>query len=109
MTPDVRAALEASIKHWTDNVEAQRPQEASTRSSQCALCQHFKDPDGQIDCTECPVMLHTGEESCEYSPYYEANDALQVWSSRPESSAARAKRRKAATAQRDFLKSLLED
>ena len=66
MTPRVRKALEASIKHWERNVTGKT---STIGSKNCALCRLFITK----DCVGCPVRNRTGKPFCDGSPYPIAN------------------------------------
>ncbi len=103
-------ALEASIKHWRENVKAETPDDVLTGCENCALCAEFY----SLDCKGCPVYLRTGGIVCRGSPYDAAYVALRgEWihvnpDDKPAWLAARDKFRKAAQADVDFLISLRE-
>lgn len=63
-----KEALEASIRHWEENVAAETPYDASTSGRECALCGLYYDR----DCKGCPVFERTGYECCELTPYENA-------------------------------------
>ena len=96
-----REALEASIKHWQENVAAVTPDDASTNGEDCALCDLFF----EYDCIGCPVRERTGEEDCLDSPYHLANNAYGEWYFHNDED-SKAAWRKAAQAELDFLISL---
>lgn len=100
-------ALEASIKHWEENVAAETRYGTSTGPSECALCRLFWE---KTKCDGCPVFARTGHVDCDSSPYVEADSARRAWNAaRPESEAAmKARWRTAAKAELDFLISLRE-
>ncbi len=96
-----RDALEASIKHWQQNVDAETPDVASCLSEDCALCQAFP----YEFCDGCPVSEKTGMAECGQTPYLNALLAWIDWkliNSADNLHAFRA----AAQAELDFLTSL---
>ena len=99
------AALKASIMHWTENVQAETPDQTRLGQDHCALCQAFP----RVDCMGCPVMKKTGQPGCDGSPYIDVMDAHAWWEDAPDSPEARAEWVTAATAERDFLVSLLPE
>lgn len=107
MNKRTRKALEASIKHWKENRQAETPHQVSAYSDSCPLCELFiysrppEDP-----CTGCPVMEKTGHRLCVHSPWKAASRALEAW--RLLSTWRRAFRA-ACTREIKFLKSLRED
>lgn len=94
------AALKASIQHWDDNAQAETPGEASADADDCALCGLYL----KRDCSGCPVAEKTGKECCHGSPYSAAHSALCDWD---DGTGDGGTFRAAATAERDFLISLL--
>ncbi len=77
MKKETRIALEASIKHWEENVAATDISEVSVDESDCALCHRFQgiedcytDEDGEIE--RCPVYVRTDFADCEKTPYMNA-------------------------------------
>lgn len=98
-------ALEKSINHWEHNLAAQTPGAASVSGLRCALCFIFaRKQDGH--CDGCPVMIRTGAENCDGSPYEQAAIALYGWSIRPFDLGYRQVWRVAAQKELDFLVSL---
>lgn len=104
MDDETRAALEASIRHWEENLAAETPDGVSIGPDNCALCDMFLYDD--VSCGKCPVAQRTGFGGCNYSPYENAEDALEDWDEYPNDEEYRATWRKAAQAELDFLKSL---
>ena len=108
MDEATREALEASIAHWKDVAQATDPRTARIGGNYCTLCTLFR----RDDCNSCPVMVRTGRDSCEKTPYRAALDALRAW----QTAAARGNRglrrddgtafRAAARAEIEFLESL---
>jgi hypothetical protein len=104
-----RAALDASIKHWEENVAAETSDQASIPYRHCALCTKF-DSDEETEatrCTRCPVYRRTKRQLCEGTPYKAAWDALEAWCfAGDKNAAARSAWMAAAQAELDFLISL---
>ena len=122
MDEKTETALRASIKHWEENVAAEKPSEASALGSSCALCIKFNNRDG---CEGCPVA-EAGHPACAGSPWEDAYETLALWRAAvanekeghiglgaaiaamvPASTEAPENWRKAAQAELDFLRSLL--
>ena len=104
MSKQAADALELSIVHWQENVEAETPEAVRISGAACALCIKFY---GDGDCDNCPVKAKTGEDRCFGSPYYNARNALDKWQfDRTQVNAALW--RTAAQAELDFLISLRE-
>lgn len=99
-TPEVREALEASIKHWEENRDVSTPIDVSYSSEDCALCQLFF----YNHCIGCPIQERTGRALCEDTPYEDAVDAHSAWKN---GYASQKDFQAAAQAEVDFLKSLL--
>lgn len=99
MTPEALKALKESIKHWEENVAAEKPNDASIRWLDCALCRNFF---VNGDCFGCPINDITGR-SCGGTPYFDAEAALFLWR---KGDGDVALWRTAAQAELDFLKSL---
>ena len=99
-------ALDGSIKHWLENVEAKCPSQIKTGSAYCDLCHLF----WSEGCRGCPVMTRTGVTKCYNSPFDAADEALEAWlackAATPEWHAARDVWREKAQAQLNFLISL---
>ena len=108
MTPEAAKALEASIKHWEENAVAERPEDASTQGSDCALCAKFnREDDDETYCIHCPVFKHTNKRLCAYTHYLGASLSLHEWKNSPTEHnrlAFQARARKEV----EFLKSLRE-
>jgi hypothetical protein len=100
------AALEASIKHWQENVAAETPLSTSTDGDDCALCAEFN-REIFVDCNGCPVRGKTGYRFCVGTPYHKANSARDEWLDADNKSALSVWRA-AAQAELDFLISLRE-
>lgn len=94
-------ALNASIKHWEENVAAEKPEDATFSPNDCALCRIFFE---EIFCGNCPVAVRTGQGCCGGTPYYDAVDAHEDWQ---DCVGSRAAYREAARRELAFLKSLL--
>jgi hypothetical protein len=102
-------ALEASIRHWEENVAAETPHDAGVWSDSCALCSEFlKENDDSyiVRCFGCPVYQRTGHHECSRSPYGAARNAWEHWVSESEVPEARDDFRRRAQAELDFLVSL---
>ena len=99
-----KETLEASIKHWQENVAAETPGDASVSDGDCALCNAYQ------QCAECPVKKYTMAPYCTGTPYYDAAYALSEWSCAVlkgcNGQREREAWRKAAQAELDFLISL---
>lgn len=111
MQEEVREALEASIKHWEENLAAEHPAQASVWGNKCALCQLFNYGTDE-DCIHedygmCPVYEKTGENNCEESPWEDARAAYLRWNAYGNDKITQWK--EAAQAELDFLCSLRED
>ena len=101
MDKETEAALRASIKHWEENVAAERAEDVSTDAADCALCREFP------GCSGCPVAAAVGVDGCQKTPYDLASIALDDWHA--EQPGAGAAFKQAATEELDFLKSLLPE
>lgn len=101
MDEQTRQALEASIKHWEENLAAETPDAASVHASDCALCNLF----AAEFCTGCPVAERTGTDCCEDTPYHGAAISFDDWNHYGHR-LYRDKWRDAAQDELDFLKSL---
>jgi hypothetical protein len=95
-------ALQASIKHWEDNVAAEAVDDASTRPGSCALCREFY-YDGNA-CFGCPVADKVRSRHCTNTPYIGASAAWHDWR---RGVGSRRQWREFAQAELDFLRSLL--
>ena len=111
MTAQTKAeALEASILHWQENLEAELPGAVRIGVENCALCSIYYDE----DCEGCPVSERTTSKVCQSTPYGDALNALTGWEyTNPRSCgntwrAARDEFRRCAQAEVDFLISLRE-
>lgn len=113
MDEKTRAALEASIQHWRENVNAASPDGVSVHGKDCALCRVFLDSG---NCAGCPVRRASGKKLCRGTPYVAAVSARAKWAAafwRGDHAASLDARRKqwraAAQAELDFLISLLPE
>lgn len=97
MKPEVAAALEASIRHWEENMQVADLDDAKLGHEHCALCLMFFSQ----GCHGCPVRDHTGATYCRDTPYQEASD-LAEYGPLEDFIAA-------AEAELEFLKSLREE
>ncbi len=103
-------ALEASILHWQENLEAELPGAVRIGVENCALCSIYYDE----DCEGCPVSERTKSKMCRSTPYGAAFNALTGWEYTNPSScgntwrAARDEFHRRAQAEVDFLISLRE-
>ena len=102
MDTKTREALEASIKHWEQNVAAGHPGAAKVGPGNCALCEAFH----EAHCDMCPVRLETGAAYCHRTPYSRTAEAIVRWRWAMGDPLAREAWRKAAQAELDFLISL---
>ncbi len=100
----VEEALDRSIQHWQDNVDADHPNGTSVAAEACALCAMF----WKRDCIGCPVFKATGEYLCKESPYFAAADACESWAQKPLVRNRRRIWRQRARAMLRFLKALKE-
>lgn len=83
MDAETREALDASINHWKENVEAKCPDDVLITSGDCALCGKFLVLDaGEHCCEGCPVYKNTGRPVCRGTPYAFARNALDQWMER---------------------------
>ena len=103
MTPEVREALEASIKHWEENRDARSPADVTYSVQHCALCQLFF-YNYLNRCSGCPIQERTGRSLCEDTPYEDAVNARTAWKN---GYASQEDFQTAAQAEVDFLKNLL--
>ena len=73
-------ALEASIKHWEENVRRAKFGLLNLRhisQSDCALCKLYNQPDNEHRCsTACPVKRRSGRDFCLGTPYRYVRRAL---------------------------------
>jgi hypothetical protein len=102
MDPRTREALEASIKHWRENVEAESPEYVKVHGDACPLCTEFY---AHSDCIGCPVADKTEDYFCFGTPYYRARSAHERWTADKDVT-SRNDWREAAQAELDFLISL---
>lgn len=95
-------ALEASIKHWEENREVSKPEQAKIDANDCALCNLYV-LDG---CEGCPVAQRSGHKGCHGSPYFDARFTLADWRKWPDDPDRKQAWQKACDAEIAFLKSL---
>lgn len=103
MDKRTRAALEESIQHWQENVNARTPDDAALGPSECALCREFNDTHC---CVGCPVSAATDMDYCHGTPYSAADRAHDEWLTFPQDNVRAEKFREAAKAELAFLISL---
>ena len=68
MNNEQRTALEASIKHWKDNLKAAKKGKIGAIHigvSTCACCDLYFDN----NCKDCPIYEYTGMSTCGATPY----------------------------------------
>lgn len=84
-SPEVAEALERSIQHWRENRDVKSHLDIRAGSGDCALCGLFSLPHMSYSdrCWECPVMVRTGKQSCESTPYDDVYDAYCSLASNP--------------------------
>lgn len=92
------AALKDSIAHWRRMEEGESDNE-SPSGRHCALCKTFVKKNNS--CWGCPVMSATGLESCQGSPWLDANEKFHQYGMK------RKEFIDAARKEREFLESLL--
>ena len=105
MNPQALNALRESISHW----EAMRDDWRSSvpNSENCALCRVYNHRENAIfDCLGCPITNATGYRYCVNTPY-EAARKLRRHLHSDSTSEQLAQWHKAATAEIEFLKSLV--
>lgn len=102
-----KQALIKSILHWVDNCEANKPEEASISSSDCALCETYYKSLADNPCEYCPIYKDTEEPTCLNTPYEDAEDVWEDWRFY-ETKKYKKKFRKAAFEEVRYLISLLE-
>ena len=73
MNKKTAKALEQSIEHWKRMAKGERNDHEMPSADDCALCGLFNKTNNP--CKGCPVMKHTGQDSCEGTPYYAAHIA----------------------------------
>lgn len=113
MTPEVAAALEASIDHWDKLSRAEIPETVSIGVSYCALCRIFHPSFGPRigrtgGCDGCPVHSKTDKSFCQGTPFIEADAAFRTFRWNGTSRGSGKVFRSAAAVERDFLISLRE-
>lgn len=111
MTMDAatRQALEESIAHWIENIEARTFSEAKIFADHCALCKMFtreREEDGETVCDGCPVYEATETHNCNHRRWHACWETYKQWSANETSIEARNNFRTAAQAMHDFLVSL---
>ena len=112
MNKKTLTALQASIKHWEENVAATHPMVAKPYAEACALCKMFMKDSW---CTTCPVRAHTKQDQCMGTPWRLANECYKAWYLAVETPGCSQVRRSqahqnwiaAAKRELEFLKSLL--
>jgi len=97
------SALIAGVEKWERNALAKTPDDAEIWDDTCKLCHLFI----MDDCKGCPVRASTGENYCEGSPWDRAAKALTEWEFHAGCRNARARFRRAAKAEANFLRSLI--
>jgi hypothetical protein len=116
MSPDILAALQASIEAWEKKAKATDYHSIRLGTDGCPLCQLLFDkdhPDGI--CGGCPVFERSGEDNCRKTPYGAVRVARYDWYDAINAANRKATARAIAafqTAARDevaFLKSLLPE
>ena len=112
MDEQTLTALEASIKHWEENINKRSPIDCNFGIDSCALCRMFWRIEHD-SCHSCPVFQKTGLRACRGTPYSAAYQAREKWytarCARKPSRAYRDEWRRAAQAEVDFLRSLLPE
>jgi hypothetical protein len=64
-------ALQASIKHWHENVKRYADgKKMETGSAECACCEYSIKIAGSRMCEVCPIGQYTNSEDCTGTPYY---------------------------------------
>ncbi len=81
MDEKTAVALEASIKHWEENLAAETPEDVGIYAEDCALCGIYNPtiPPGFPICEGCPVSEYSGMMGCVKTPYDNAKDAFDRW------------------------------
>lgn len=102
MPPATLSALRASIKHWRENVNAEKPEDVKLGVDYCPLCSVFYNE----GCRGCPVSNKTERGYCGGSPYEDAANAHNDWE---DAVIHRTTYQAAAQAELDFLISLLPE
>lgn len=115
MDKKTKKALEASIRHWEENYNAEVPSQVSLGTRACALCGLFakRVKLRGLQCSDkCPVKAVSGKDACKNTPYDKATDTLFDWYRRYRDyqpiAGSYDRWREAAQAEVDFLKSLRE-
>lgn len=97
MTDQALTALKASIEHWKRMKRDGPKGDDRPYAWECPLCQLFlRRSDG--NCNGCPVQSRTGQAFCAGSPFQQAFDCFENYTSAWEL---------AAQAEIEFLESLL--
>lgn len=101
-------ALEKSIAHWVENIEARTFPEAKIFADHCALCKKFSHGNhyGDPQCFGCPVYERTERHNCEHRTWMDCWQTYIHWRSNDNSIEARNSFRTAAQRMHDFLVSL---
>ena len=106
MSEETRKALEESIQHWEENLEAAKAGEKfNFYSEDCALCSLFEGD----DCEGCPVAEKACDVQCEGSPWVDVNRVYWKWvrAGLPQTQYYLSALEEAVQQELDFLKSLL--
>ncbi len=100
-------ALIAGVEKWERNALVVNPDQAEIWDDTCKLCHLFV----MKDCNGCPVREKTGVPNCGNSPWERASSALANWiywmNDTRKNRNARARFRRAASAEAKFLRSLI--
>ena len=112
MSPEVAAALEASIEHWKQNAKAKKLKNAHIFSESCPLCNLFLDDDGKkcdsANLGSCPIKARTGSNLCNRTPWVDCRDTFMEWTYSRKSASLSKKFRADALRMVAFLESLRE-
>jgi hypothetical protein len=111
VTPEARTALRESIAHW-ERMRDDPDCGEEPYDRDCALCAIYYDVEyDEQKCMGCPVFESSGSRHCIASPYERASREWRRWrTAQPgEKRAAKTAWRKAAQAEIDFLRSLLDE
>jgi hypothetical protein len=74
------AALDASIRHWEENLAAEMVGQVDISTNACALCDMFLVSHGlSRPCSRCPVYQRTGQTLCGGTPYGRAATTYKEW------------------------------
>lgn len=105
MTPEILAALKASIEKWERNLAYAKTGDLDKMrifGKDCPLCQLLTiDDHSEPECERCPVMQKTGLAVCEESPWHKVARARHMRNHKGTVTATQA--------EIDFLRSLLPD